>query len=140
VGPPQLQVGLEYNLTLNIIYIYIDIYVYNYILYIYQSIDLSIHIFIIDHLFCLIINQPYLLLGDIFVQDKSHAGKIVDRKWYERNKFLGPRRVNERGSFFLGKDPRTMAYDTIPGYMIYSYYKYKPIVPIVFRGYFKTNL
>ena len=64
----------------------------------------------------------------------------MDRKWYERNKFLGPRRVNERGSFFLGKDPRTMAYDTIPGYMIYSYYKYKPIVPIVFRGYFKTTL
>lgn len=110
---------------------------YNHVLYTYQSIDLSIHISIIDHQFCLIINQPYLLLGDMFVQDESHAGKIVDRKWYERNKFLGPRRVNERGSgfvFFLGKDPRTMAYDTITGYiMIYSY---KPIVPIVFRGYF----
>ena len=52
----------------------------------------------------------------------------MDRKWYERNKFLGPRRVNERASFFLGKDPRTMAYDTITGYMIYSY---KPIVPIM---------
>ena len=78
----------------------------------------SIYISIIALQFCLIINQPYLLLGDIFVQDESHAGKIVDRKWYERNKFLGPRRVNERASFFLGKDPRTMAYDTITGYMI----------------------